>query len=68
MSAEYMLACGNVDVILCERRVRTFSDHSRRTLDLSIIPPAKALCHLPILPAGTGLGGESATATESRAQ
>ncbi len=35
-------------MILCERGVRTFSDHSRNTLDLSVIPPAKTLCHLPI--------------------
>jgi 3-deoxy-7-phosphoheptulonate synthase len=49
MSAEYVLAGGNRDVILCERGVRTFSDHSRNTLDLSVIPPAKALSHLPIL-------------------
>jgi 3-deoxy-7-phosphoheptulonate synthase len=49
MSAEYLLAGGNSDVILCERGVRTFSDHSRNTLDLSVIPPAKSLSHLPIL-------------------
>jgi 3-deoxy-7-phosphoheptulonate synthase len=49
MSAEYLLAGGNYNVILCERGVRTFSDHSRNTLDLSVIPPAKALSHLPIL-------------------
>jgi 3-deoxy-7-phosphoheptulonate synthase len=48
MAAEYILAGGNYDVILCERGVRTFSDHSRNTLDLSVIPPAKALSHLPI--------------------
>jgi 3-deoxy-7-phosphoheptulonate synthase len=36
-------------VILCERGVRTFSDHSRNTLDLSVIPPVKKLSHLPIL-------------------
>lgn len=48
MSAEYVLAGGNYDVILCERGVRTFSDHSRNTLDLSVIPPAKSLSHLPI--------------------
>ena len=48
MAAEYIMAGGNYDVILCERGVRTFSDHSRNTLDLSVIPPAKALCHLPI--------------------
>jgi 3-deoxy-7-phosphoheptulonate synthase len=49
MSAEYLLAGGNYNVILCERGVRTFSDHSRNTLDLSVLPPAKALSHLPIL-------------------
>jgi 3-deoxy-7-phosphoheptulonate synthase len=49
MSAEYVLAGGNPNVLLCERGVRTFSDHSRNTLDLSVIPPAKALSHLPIL-------------------
>lgn len=48
MSAEYIMAGGNYQVILCERGVRTFSDHSRNTLDLSVIPPAKALSHLPI--------------------
>src|SRR5205807_2440687 len=49
MAAEYVLAGGNYDVLLCERGVRTFSDHSRNTLDLSVIPPAKSLSHLPIL-------------------
>jgi len=49
MSAEYVLAGGNYEVILCERGVRTFSDHSRNTLDLSVIPPVKALSHLPVL-------------------
>jgi 3-deoxy-7-phosphoheptulonate synthase len=49
MSAEYVLAGGNYQVILCERGVRTFSDHSRNTLDLSVIPPARKLSHLPIL-------------------
>jgi 3-deoxy-7-phosphoheptulonate synthase len=49
MAAEYVLAEGNYQVILCERGVRTFSDHSRNTLDLSVIPPAKAWSHLPIL-------------------
>ena len=48
MAAEYVLAGGNYQVMLCERGVRTFSDHSRNTLDLSVIPPAKALCHLPV--------------------
>ena len=49
MAAEYVMAGGNSDVLLCERGVRTFSDHSRNTLDLSVIPPAKKLSHLPIL-------------------
>jgi 3-deoxy-7-phosphoheptulonate synthase len=49
MSAEYLLSGGNYDVILCERGVRTFSDHSRNTLDLSVIPPVKAMSHLPVL-------------------
>jgi 3-deoxy-7-phosphoheptulonate synthase len=49
MSAEYILSGGNYEVILCERGVRTFSDHSRNTLDLSVIPPVKSLSHLPIL-------------------
>ena len=49
MSAEYIMAGGNYQVILCERGVRTFNDHSRNTLDLSVIPPVKALSHLPIV-------------------
>jgi 3-deoxy-7-phosphoheptulonate synthase len=49
MSAEYILAEGNYGVILCERGVRTFSDFSRNTLDLAVVPAVKALSHLPIL-------------------
>jgi 3-deoxy-7-phosphoheptulonate synthase len=49
MAAEYVMAGGNYNVILCERGVRTFSDHSRNTLDLSVVPPAKRLSHLPIM-------------------
>jgi 3-deoxy-7-phosphoheptulonate synthase len=49
MAAEYVMAGGNYQVALCERGVRTFSDHSRNTLDLSVIPPVKKLSHLPIL-------------------
>ena len=49
MSAEYVLAGGNYDVILCERGVRTFSDFSRNTLDLAVVPAVKKLSHLPIL-------------------
>ena len=49
MAAEYVMAGGNRKVILCERGVRTFSDHTRNTLDLSVIPPVKQVSHLPIL-------------------
>jgi len=49
MSAEYILAEGNYQVILCERGVRTFSDFSRNTLDLAVVPAVKVLSHLPIL-------------------
>jgi 3-deoxy-7-phosphoheptulonate synthase len=49
MSAEYVMSEGNYEVILCERGVRTFTDHTRNTLDLSIIPAVQRLSHLPIL-------------------
>jgi 3-deoxy-7-phosphoheptulonate synthase len=49
LSAEYLLAEGNYQVILCERGVRTFADHTRNTLDLSAIPYVQRISHLPIL-------------------
>jgi 3-deoxy-7-phosphoheptulonate synthase len=49
MAAEYILSEGNYRVILCERGVRTFADHTRNTLDLSIIPAVHRLSHLPII-------------------
>ncbi len=49
MAAEYVMAEGNYNVILCERGVRTFSDFTRNTLDLAIIPAVKQRSHLPIL-------------------
>ena len=49
MAAEYVLADGNYNVILCERGVRTFADHTRNTLDLSVVPAVRSLSHLPIL-------------------
>ena len=48
-AAEYILAEGNRQVALCERGIRTWSDHARNTLDLSVVPAAKALTHLPVL-------------------
>ena len=49
MAAEYVLSEGNYQVMLCERGVRTFSDHTRNTLDLSVIPAVQFRSHLPIL-------------------
>ena len=49
MSAEYILAGGNQQVILCERGIRTFETATRNTLDLSAIPALRAMTHLPIL-------------------
>jgi len=49
LSAEYLLAEGNYDVILCERGVRTFADHTRNTLDLSAVPYVQRISHLPIM-------------------
>ena len=48
-AAEYILAGGNYRVILCERGIRTFSDFSRNTMDLNIIPAVKELSHLPVI-------------------
>jgi 3-deoxy-7-phosphoheptulonate synthase len=49
MSAEYIMAGGNENVILCERGIRTFEHYTRNTLDLSAIPAAKKLSHLPVI-------------------
>jgi 3-deoxy-7-phosphoheptulonate synthase len=49
LSAEYMLAGGNYDVILCERGIRTFESYTRNTMDISAIPVVKSLSHLPIV-------------------
>ena len=49
LSAEYLLAAGNYEVILCERGIRTFADHTRNTLDLSVVPYVQRISHLPII-------------------
>ena len=49
MSAEYILSEGNFNVILCERGIRTFEDHTRFTLDVSAVPVIKSLSHLPVI-------------------
>ena len=49
MSAEYLLANGNFDVMLCERGIRTFETATRNTLDINAVPVVKSLSHLPII-------------------
>jgi 3-deoxy-7-phosphoheptulonate synthase len=49
LAAEYILAEGNPNVILCERGIRTFTDFTRNTLDLSVVPAVERLSHLPIV-------------------
>jgi len=49
MAAEYVMSEGNYNVILCERGVRTFADHTRNTLDLTVVSAVQRLSHLPIL-------------------
>jgi 3-deoxy-7-phosphoheptulonate synthase len=49
LSAEYLLAAGTADVVLCERGIRTFETYTRNTLDISAIPVVKGLSHLPVI-------------------
>jgi len=49
MSAEYIMAFGNENVILCERGIRTFENYTRNTLDISAVPVLKKLSHLPVI-------------------
>jgi 3-deoxy-7-phosphoheptulonate synthase len=49
MAAEYVLDQGNYNVVLCERGVRTFADHTRSTLDLSLVPAVRITSHLPVM-------------------
>ncbi len=49
LAAEYIMAEGNYDVILCERGIRTFGTHARNTMDLSVIPAVQRITHLPII-------------------
>lgn len=49
MSAEYVLAGGNMQVMLCERGIRTFETYTRNTFDISAIPVVQQLCHLPVI-------------------
>ncbi|MBP3816091.1 MAG: 3-deoxy-7-phosphoheptulonate synthase [Firmicutes bacterium] len=49
MSAEYIMAGGNEDIILCERGIRTFEQHTRNTLDISAVPALHEMTHLPVI-------------------
>ena len=58
MSAEYIMANGNPNVILCERGIRTFETYTRNTLDLQAIPVLKRLTHLPVIIDPSHAGGK----------
>ena len=59
MSAEYIMAAGNENVILCERGIRTFETYTRNTLDVAAIPAIKRMSHLPIIVDPSHSGGYS---------
>ena len=58
MSAEYIMASGNENVILCERGIRTFESYTRNTLDLQSIPVLRKLTHLPVIVDPSHAGGK----------
>ena len=58
MSAEYIMASGNENVILCERGIRTFETYTRNTLDLQCIPVLRKKTHLPIIVDPSHAGGK----------
>jgi len=58
LAAEYILDQGNYNVVLCERGIRTFTDHSRNTLDLSSVPEVKRISHLPMITDPSHAAGE----------
>lgn len=60
MSAEYIMAGGNNNVILCERGIRSFETYTRNTLDISAIPVLKQLSHLPVIIDPSHASGKSA--------
>jgi 3-deoxy-7-phosphoheptulonate synthase len=68
LSAEYILAGGNYDVMLCERGIRTFETYTRNTMDISAIPVIKKLSHLPMLADPShGVGRRDMVASMARA-
>jgi 3-deoxy-7-phosphoheptulonate synthase len=68
MAAEYLMAGGNRRIILCERGIRTFSDHARNTLDLNVVPLVRKLSHLPVIvDPSHGVGHRDRVRTMARA-
>ncbi len=68
LSAEYLLAGGNTQVILCERGIRTFETYTRNTMDISAIPMLKKLTHLPVFADPShGIGKRDQVAAMARA-
>jgi len=63
LAAEYILAEGNDQVVLCERGIRTFTQHTRNTLDLAIIPAVRSISHLPIIVDPSHAAGKSSMVT-----
>ncbi|HCM23104.1 MAG TPA: 3-deoxy-7-phosphoheptulonate synthase, partial [Ruminococcaceae bacterium] len=59
MSAEYIMAGGNENVILCERGIRTYEPYTRNTLDISAVPILKKISHLPVIVDPSHAGGIS---------
>ena len=57
MSAEYIMAGGNENVILCERGIRTYETYTRNTLDISAVPVLKRMSHLPVIVDPSHAGG-----------
>lgn len=66
MSAEYIMAAGNENVILCERGIRTFETYTRNTLDLQSIPVLKKKTHLPVIIDPSHAGGNGAGRTNGK--
>ncbi|MCW5590358.1 MAG: 3-deoxy-7-phosphoheptulonate synthase [Legionellales bacterium] len=60
LAAEYIMAGGNYQVILCERGIRTFNTHARNTLDISIIPELQRISHLPVIVDPSHAAGKTA--------
>ena len=63
LAAEYIMAEGNYQVVLCERGIRTFAQHTRNTLDVAVIPAVRAISHLPVIVDPSHASGKSSMVT-----